>query len=779
VINNAISMIQSVFWLMGVAALVWLIMAKRTARQRKARNGNPFASSEVHAFEWQGSDLPRIKRIEYMKEAAISAGKDFERDLRDLHSELLKHNPIHLLCQLSFYTLHSTDPAPDEWKDPDRFFQHHLEVLQGLLLKHPWDEYALERTDPQKTIDSIKELSRLFAFKRGQTISADMDKKAERTFTMREAVRMHTQGVRNWSYPQFIFSISRKLMESMDEVCLKEHGIKASRCVDLIEDLIGLSEARLSAFINEKAQWLTKRTKSEMFEAYRSLYPHCQWLSYSQKLVEDRSVSLKQLEQHLWICSDFMLPLEVFAVRPEHIEIVSEKEISVDTAKSLLDLWSMGFGDVTLKDEHLFMGNPVLQRPFINTTHDFYVLAIPGILLSFGLQMVEQLFNSPESKLAYEKARATFLEDEIASLMENSFPRGKLYRNSEWKSDKDGKTYENDCLVILDTAAFILEAKSGKVDPSARRGGDRLDNNVKELIVEPSDQASRFADFLSRHKGILELTTRDGKTNRIDTSRVTQFIPISVMLDDLTLPFNRDVLIDFSDDAESNVSPAFLLADLMICMDLLESETMRAHYLIRRHEFNRRQIRFLGDEIDLLAVYMRARLLVKVPEGYLYLGAGEAHPIDKYYLNQYEGVDIAKPVLPLTDRFKALLSTVDSKRDEDRWLDVGSALLDVTLKDQKKIEEQLRKLASKVRSGKEKFMTLTFKNNATESEIPLVFVVLPQQGDRREMFLQGLESARHAAETKTVLGFALDAFDLSNACTAIAFSMDDRDRQNN
>lgn len=747
-----------------------MVMAKRTARKRKAKNDNPFASSELHAFEWQGSDLPRIKRIEYVKEAATTAGNDFERGLRNFHAELLKHNPIHLLCQLSFYTLHSTNPAPDEWKDPDRFFQHHMEVLQGLLLKHPWDEYALERTDPQKTINGIKELSRLFAFKRGQTVSADMDKKAKRTFIMREAVRMHTQGVRNWSYPQFIFSISRKLMERMDEVCLKEYGIKASRCVDLIEDLIGLSEARLSAFINEKGEWLRKRNKTEMFEAYRSLYPHCQWLSYSQKLVEDRTVSLKQLGQHLWICSDFMLPLSVFAVRPEHIETVSENEISAETAKTLLDLWSLGFGDVAVKDEHLFMGNPVLQRPFINTSRDFYVLAIPGILLSFGLQIVEQLFNSPESKLAYEKARAKFLEDELAALMDRCFPRGKLYRNSEWTSDKDGKIYENDCLLILDTAAFILEAKSGKVDPSARRGGERLDNNVKELIVDPSDQASRFADFLSRHKGILKLTTRDGKTNRIDTSRVKHFIPISVTLDDLTLPFDRDLIADYSDDAQNKLSPAFLLADLMIAMDLLESESMRAHYLIRRHEFNNRQIRFLGDEIDLLAVYMRARLLVKVPEGYLYLGSGEAHPIDRYYSNQYEGMDIAKPVLPLTDRFKALLSTVDSKEDQYGWLDVGSALLDVTMKDQKKIEEQLRKLASKVRSGKEKYMTLTFKNNAIESEIPLVFVVLPQQGDQQEMFLQALQSARHAAETEKVLGFALNSSNLSEACKAIALS---------
>jgi hypothetical protein len=44
---------------------------------------------------------------------------------------------------------------------------------------------------------------------------------------------------------------------------------------------------------------------------------------------------------------------------------------------------------------------------------------------------------------------------------------------------------------------------------------------------------------------------------------------------------------------------------------------------------------------------------------------------------------------------------------------------------------------------------------------------------------QGLESARQAAETKTALGFALDAFDLSSACTAIALSMGDADGQNN
>lgn len=728
---------------------------------RKRRN--PFESVKIfqHSFTMGDETLTQEQRFEYLNEAGKTAEALFKEQIIDLHKALLETNPIHVLSHLSFYLLHSRNPAPDEWKNPDRFFPHHLEVLQALVLKHGWAEFAMKRTDPAAIIDGVKSVSQLFIAKRMQTAKVDFSEAERNAFTMREAVRTHTQAVRNWSYPQHMHEVIRSLMSRMDKQCEAEYGISASVCADLLFKLVDVSEFRLNEFNMERAKCLAKKSKREIFDAYKECYPHCQWLEESETLIERKDVSIKQFRNHLWITSDFLLPAFVFLYRPEQVQILLDDDTSVETIKRLLNLWSFEFGAVNIDDEHIFMGNPVLERPFIKTMDDFYLLPMPGLLISFGLQMLEQLFSREDLKEQYEEARAKFLEDELARLMSEGFPHATVYRGSLWECSEDGKTYENDALVILGSLAFVCEAKGGKVAPSARRGGDRLAKEVRELLIEPSQQAARFIQYLSKTSGPNEFKTKSGKINKVDLSGVTRFVPITVTLDELSIRFDTDVLTDVARKAKGEeITSSFLLSDLMIVLDVLDSEPLRAHYLVRRDEFYKRRLNLLGDELDVLAVYMKARLLVDVPKEALYLVAGEAHPIDEYYLRSYEGMEAVRPEFPLTARWKYILNRVASLDVGWERFEVLESLVDTQFKDQKGIEKTLQKLARKVRSGKEKYMSLTFKNGFASNALPIIFVVLPNAGDLKEMFFDGLEAARLASGCERVIGFGLDAHDL-------------------
>jgi len=66
-----------------------------------------------------------------------------------------------------------------------------------------------------------------------------------------------------------------------------------------------------------------------------------------------------------------------------------------------------------------------------------------------------------------------------------------------WTDEKDGREYENDCLVVCGPLALVVEAKSESVDDVAKRGGVKtLSGHYKTLVDEPARQATRLADLL-------------------------------------------------------------------------------------------------------------------------------------------------------------------------------------------------------------------------------------------------------------------------------------------
>ena len=67
-----------------------------------------------------------------------------------------------------------------------------------------------------------------------------------------------------------------------------------------------------------------------------------------------------------------------------------------------------------------------------------------------------------------------------------------------WRDSASGTLYENDVVAIVGNTVFLFEAKSGKLDDVARRGGElSLLRNFKELFVEPGKQARRLESYIN------------------------------------------------------------------------------------------------------------------------------------------------------------------------------------------------------------------------------------------------------------------------------------------
>lgn len=86
-------------------------------------------------------------------------------------------------------------------------------------------------------------------------------------------------------------------------------------------------------------------------------------------------------------------------------------------------------------------------------------------------------------------------------------------------------------LALIDKTLLILEAKSGRVSPPARRGAEpRLRREIKALIVEPSIQSDRLRSLIGKSDGPLTLKASEG-TCRIERGEIRHVLRANILFD--------------------------------------------------------------------------------------------------------------------------------------------------------------------------------------------------------------------------------------------------------
>ena len=270
---------------------------------------------------------------------------------------------------------------------------------------------------------------------------------------------------------------------------------------------------------------------------------------------------------------------------------------------------SIGFGElVDGGGGGLYLDSPIRRKPFIRLSDDALFLPFAPLLVSFPFAIIEGLFEKDEVlSAAYSAARTRYLEDAAAELVGTALPSASLYRSVRWTDPDTGKGYENDLVVKLGNHMFLFEAKSGKVNPASRRGGESsLRKNFKRLYVEPGEQTARLETLLRRGKSAEALLLdASSKPIPIDLSKPVVINSFGVCIEHFAAitstrrNFEEIGLIGPGDPW----SPSFSIGDLRMLTAFLDSETAFFHYLTRRAVIER-QLVFMGDEQDLLSLYI-------------------------------------------------------------------------------------------------------------------------------------------------------------------------------
>lgn len=218
------------------------------------------------------------------------------------------------------------------------------------------------------------------------------------------------------------------------------------------------------------------------------------------------------------------------------------------------------------------------------------------------------LLRRPQSYFYdYIKKKGKYLESNVEQLFRKSFPNAQIFSGSLWSNNEEDKIYENDLIVLIEEFAIIVECKSGTISPAAKRGApDRLFRTMKDLIVDPSEQAIRFQNFLIQNPVLHSFKTRSGAKNNLDSSKIKYYIPLAITLSNLgSIGCNLKKLISAKIVLHKleELAPSISYTDLEVIFEILSMQAEKIHYLSRRREFEA-HVDFQGDEMDLFGFYL-------------------------------------------------------------------------------------------------------------------------------------------------------------------------------
>jgi hypothetical protein len=485
------------------------------------------------------------ERAELVREMARIAAEEFDESFTAVQAALTTFEPISLLSYLSFYFLtFESDIDPPQEPYP-RLFQQHVELLQALILRLPRDAFAWMPTFPDIVgfLARVDRAAQAFSFQR---LALADDETEQQRLRLQEEIRSYTQGVRNWGYPDQIWRIVAGLFAPLAPQLEARFGVRPEHLVPMCERLIALIGVRVVEHFGRLTPVTSAESIQEAIAAHERAFPDLAGAGEGMEqlvAILRPDMGLAEIKEFLVTHLNLRLP-DVYTLSPEDFLAAYPAPIDWEQLGAIIERWTLSFGDLAdARPDYLFLNNPVWTHPFVHLDDGRYFSPIPWLLQSFCLELMEDLLRDyPELRRRYQDdVRGDFLEREVERQFRQAFPDAQVFPGSLWATPEDPATvYENDLLVLLDTYLIIVEAKSGAVTDAALRGAPaRLASEINKLLVEPSQQAQRFAQFLRQHPGPHRFRAKHGGVNEVDARGVKEVVCLGVTLDQLGRLYTR------------------------------------------------------------------------------------------------------------------------------------------------------------------------------------------------------------------------------------------------
>lgn len=679
-------------------------------RRKRSRLPEPYTPVKMILKEVQSplAQLSTEERRAQMQRIGRESQKVFNETYPKVADWFVEYDAVYLLSFCAVYFLTSFEGVDREAIDGKLdFYPNYLEILQAFSLTLPRSgsgrPLLADAGRLREMMDTVTNAAQLRSYDVPNGLS---QKEYQKRFVL-FLLQSQTAALRNLAYSHQSRQLTKKLFDRIVPLMEESFGVEPAKLIAALELLDEEVETRLNTHLFEKlGSFLAAKTYREVWEKYKEAFPDIQGgLQEAARLFEMADKSVQSMKEMLVVHSDLRLG-DIFTISLDDFARWYGDPSKKDVLRKILDMWSYEFEDLEGRNtEHFILDNPVLKRPFVRVLDDayFFPLAlISGHLLPI---MMEELVRSisKETVARYGKARSRLLEDEVERLFKKRFTDCGIFRGTKWTDPESGKLYENDLLVLIDRFAIVIECKAGFVDPPARRGAEyRVVDTLQSLVVDPATQAKRFAKALSDNRKEHRLKSARRKVIMIDNTDVEYYVPVSVTYDDLGMvSANLRTCMDGGLIEESDsLVPSLSVSDLEVIFEILENEIEVLHYLMRRAELEA-QIRYLGDEGDLLAFYLDSGFNLGDLESsstHSFNLVLKSKELDPYFTAKARGKKVEKPRRKLTKWWRDIINFILTRRPQ-YWSEIGYLLLNVQFEEQRDFERKVKNMSSRVKHG--------------------------------------------------------------------------------
>lgn len=673
---------------------------RRTDQHGKQRKPPPKSEPGFNLFRHPLSSAePAAVRRAFLKMAERKT-EEFPDHIETILQGFREKYPPHIIAVMAGYGLAApvSDAGVSAKRLTSKIEQHHIELLQALMLMLPlseWGEAPASPTDIQKTIDSIVELADAFFARRFKAVQDAPDLQARTVLALQERLRVHTQMVRNWGYFSEVVQISTELFAPLDESFRRALGFSASDLIATGRHLVRLLEDRNTENFKRLKLAFRERTIPRLVRAFFKHHPEMKGDAEQFLRAIPENVTLEQVKFRLLAHASISF---VIAMSFTAAQAAQSSGLSIDTTGDVLDALSLHPGDLSGQDpERLFMANPVWRSPIIKAGSAYFCPA-PQSLFSHIHGVMRSLADKIGSSKDLESQRAAYLEDKVKRLLSEALPTAQLRHGIKWRSD--GVEYETDHIAAIDKTVVIIEDKSAALTAPGLRGApDRVRRHVTDLIVAPSEQSSRLEIIIWEAKAGDSNAAASLAPFGLNFTGTERVVRISVTLDDFSILASAEGELKEAGWIPRSLILASTLnvADFQATIDILGKPAYFLHYFAERGRLQR-ALRIFADEMDFLAFYLETGFNVgDLEKDKVSLAlTGMSVPVDHYYNSRDAGVVVRKPTPKLSPYFSALIGAIESRAFLG-WSTVTTDLLRcASWEEQRKVEKLLVQLKKKV-----------------------------------------------------------------------------------
>lgn len=371
-------------------------------------------------------------------------------------------------------------------------------------------------------------------------------------------------------------------------------------------------------------------------------------------------------------------------------------------------------------DENIFR-----RRPILNYNGKYMIPNISSIYWCIQGELEDELQKNKKLYDRYTRHKGKYLENESIEVFKNLIPEAIIYTNLLYTS-LDGKECELDALIQYDNFIILLEAKSGKIHESVKRGSLlKLETSMRNIIDEATDQAIRTMNYIEENTVLQFMDKDNNQVIQIQKKENQKIFLINVSLEnffDLSLELKKIYSIGI---IKNKVLPwSVSLNDLKIISDFIEFPLQFLHYISIRTRVNNsgsyEPVLGLTFELDFFAYYLledKSHLINKYSEitiddrkyfKSLFLG-----DVSKNNTKSMESVvmDFTKiyndfynnnsPIIrkEYSKEFRNLISELENLNVSNKAI-VALILLDLNLENQQYLIELIRQIEIKTKEDK-------------------------------------------------------------------------------